>query len=85
LSDTRQSALKTKDLIILIKQNGGKKMSPQEQKEIEEEETGEDSGFKKQGPLLKTNIRKSKDNKWIIHETVITDIKPVTYFQKVFE
>ena len=33
-------------------------------------------------PILKTTIRKSNDGKWIIHETVIVDIKPIAYFEK---
>ena len=34
------------------------------------------------GPILKTNIRKSNDGKWLIHETIVTDIKPVTHGRK---
>jgi len=46
---------------------------------------GEEDKLKQlKGPILKTNIRKSNDGKWLIHETVILDIKPVTYFEKVF-
>lgn len=33
--------------------------------------------------MLKTHISKSKDGKYIIHRTVITEIKPVGYFEKV--
>ena len=36
-------------------------------------------------PILETQITKSKDGRYIIHKTVITDIKPVKYFQKVLE
>lgn len=36
-------------------------------------------------PLLETQISKSKDGRWLIHRTIITDIKPVTYFKKVLE
>lgn len=36
-------------------------------------------------PILETNVGKSEDGKWLIHKTVITDIKPVTYFEKVLE
>lgn len=36
-------------------------------------------------PILETNIMKSEDGKWIVHKTVITDIKPVAYFEKVLE
>jgi hypothetical protein len=36
-------------------------------------------------PILETNINKSEDGKWVIHKTTITDIKPVSYFEKVLE
>jgi len=34
-------------------------------------------------PILETQISKSEDGKWIIHKTIITDIKPISYFEKV--
>lgn len=34
-------------------------------------------------PVVQTQVEKSKDGKYILHKTVITDIKPVTYFHKV--
>ena len=34
-------------------------------------------------PILETQISRSKDGEWIIHKTIITDIKPVSYFEKV--
>jgi hypothetical protein len=34
-------------------------------------------------PALETQISKSQDGKWIVHKTIITDIKPVAYFEKV--
>ena len=36
-------------------------------------------------PILETHISKSRDGRYIIHKTVITDIKPVKYFEKVME
>lgn len=54
-----------------------------QQEEIFDEDSDKNK-VRNKGPLLKTNIRKSKDNKWLIHETIITDIKPITYFEKVF-
>lgn len=53
-----------------------------ENQQFFEEKTDEEKLKQLKGPILKTNIRKSKDSKWIIHETIITDIKPVTYFEK---
>lgn len=34
-------------------------------------------------PIIENTIMKSEDGKWLIHRTVITDIKPVSYFEKV--
>ncbi len=34
-------------------------------------------------PQIEFYARKSKDGKYIIHRTVITDIKPVKYYEKV--
>ena len=33
-------------------------------------------------PVLETAITKSEDGKWMIHKTIITDIKPISYFEK---
>ena len=34
-------------------------------------------------PVIETSIKMSEDKKWFIHKTVITDIKPVNYMEKV--
>jgi len=34
-------------------------------------------------PILETRISLSKDGKYVIHKTIITDIKPIAYMQKV--
>lgn len=36
-------------------------------------------------PITETQISKSKDGKYIIHKTIIADIKPVKYYEKVLE
>ena len=36
-------------------------------------------------PIVETKVSKSKDGRYIIHKTVITDIKPVSYYEKVFQ
>jgi hypothetical protein len=36
-------------------------------------------------PIIETNVSISEDGKWLMHKTVITDIKPVSYFEKVLE
>ena len=39
----------------------------------------------KNGPLVETRIGMSEDKKWLIHQTIISDIKPVNYMKKVLE
>ena len=34
-------------------------------------------------PIIESSVGLSEDKKWVIHKTVITDIKPVTYIEKV--
>ena len=34
-------------------------------------------------PIVETQLSMSKDKKYVIHKTVITDIKPVKYWEKV--
>lgn len=34
-------------------------------------------------PAIESSVRVSEDGKWIVSKTTITDIKPVTYFEKV--
>ena len=41
--------------------------------------------FEQRGPVVETQVSKSKDGKYLIHRTIITDIKPVTYYEKVFQ
>ncbi len=36
-----------------------------------------------QQPIIETSVMKSEDGKWLIHKTTITDIKAVSYFEKV--
>ena len=36
-------------------------------------------------PIVETQLIMSKDRKYVIHKTVITDIKPVKYWEKVME
>lgn len=47
-------------------------------------------GYKKEEqlkkmPQIETKIYKSKDNKFIIHKTIITAIKPLAYYKAVLE
>ena len=39
----------------------------------------------KKQPIIETIIKKSEDSEWVLHQTVITDIKPMSYFKKVIE
>jgi len=34
-------------------------------------------------PLIEFHARKSKDGRYVIHQTIFTDIKPVKYYEKV--
>ncbi len=36
-------------------------------------------------PIVESKVSKSKDGKFIMHKTVITDIKPVKYYDAVME
>jgi hypothetical protein len=39
----------------------------------------------KKMPAIETQVFKSKDGKFIVNKTTITDIKPVNYFHAVLE
>ena len=41
--------------------------------------------YPKNTPIVETRIAKSEDKNWIIHQTIITDIKPIGYLKKVLE
>jgi len=36
-------------------------------------------------PIIENVISMSEDKKWLMHRTIITDIKPISYFEKVLE
>lgn len=36
-------------------------------------------------PIIESTVGKSDDGKWVIQKTIITSIKPVKYFEKMFE
>jgi len=36
-------------------------------------------------PIVETSVAKTNDNKWVVHKTTITDIKPISYMEKVME
>ncbi len=56
-----------------------------EQKQIQEQATLSNLKVEQlsKQPIIESIITKSEDGKWLIHKTVITDIKPVSYFEKV--
>ena len=39
--------------------------------------------FQKNTPELETRVRLSQDRKWVISQTVLTDIRPATYFERM--
>jgi hypothetical protein len=45
--------------------------------------TNETQEFEAQKPITETSMGLSKDKKFFIHRTTITDIKPVKYVEKV--
>jgi len=34
-------------------------------------------------PIIESQVRKSKDGQWVIHRTIMTDIKPIKYLERV--
>jgi hypothetical protein len=62
--------------------NGGKKMQDYQNNDGIEQKA---EGRNKNEPITETQISKSKDGRWIIHKTIITDIKPVTYYEQVMK
>ncbi len=60
--------------------NGGKKMQDYQNSEEKDKKSEERHG---NAPIIETQISKSKDGRWVIHKTIITDIKPVAYFEQV--
>ena len=34
-------------------------------------------------PILETSLQVSEDKKWVVYKTIITDIKPISYMEKV--
>ncbi|MBD3209131.1 hypothetical protein GF367_01800 [Candidatus Woesearchaeota archaeon] len=39
----------------------------------------------KKMPKIETKLSKSNDGKFVIHQTIITHVRPVTYYQAVLE
>lgn len=37
----------------------------------------------KDTPIIETSVNVSKDRRWLIHKTIITDIKPITFYKVV--
>lgn len=60
--------------------DGGKKMDKEKQK-INLSDIKIQQLIKQ--PIIETNISLSKDKKWIMHTTKITDVKPISYMEKV--
>ena len=52
---------------------------------VEESKMSDEQEYENKGPILETQISLSKDRKYVIHRTIITDIKPVKYMEKVLE
>jgi hypothetical protein len=39
----------------------------------------------KKMPVVESKFSKSKDGRYLVHKTIITTIRPVSYFEKVIE
>ena len=39
----------------------------------------------KKMPIVESRLRKSQDGKFLVHQTIITDLKPVGYYETVIE
>jgi hypothetical protein len=37
----------------------------------------------KKMPIVESVVTESKDGQWMLHKTIITDMRPVRYFEKV--
>jgi len=44
-----------------------------------------DNDFREKYPAVDVRVRKTKSGRGIVLQTIITDIRPVTYFQKMLE
>lgn len=54
-------------------------------KKENKEVSGFKSAFENKGPKVETKISLSLDKKWLIHKTIITDVKSVNYFKEVLK
>ncbi|MDO8564210.1 MAG: hypothetical protein Q7R87_04325 [Nanoarchaeota archaeon] len=36
-------------------------------------------------PIIESSVSLSEDKRWVIHRTIITDIKPFSYYEKVLD
>ncbi len=62
-------------MVIVTKINGGKKMGLSNKQEE----------HLKKMPYIETRIEKSKDGKFIINRTIITNVRPVAYYEAVLQ
>lgn len=58
-------------------------MANKTQNTVEIELTGVKIAQLNRQPIIETAVSLSEDGKWLIHKTIITDLKPVSYFEKV--
>ncbi|MDP2750930.1 MAG: hypothetical protein Q8O89_08930 [Nanoarchaeota archaeon] len=60
------------------------KMAKQENKQRQELSESKIEQLNKQ-PIIETSIKKSENGMFVIHRTIITDIRPTKYYEKVLE
>ncbi len=68
----------------MAKQEAREKQENKESKQNQELSESKIEQLNKQ-PIIETAIRKSDNGLFVIHRTIITDIKPVSYYEKVLE
>ena len=67
--------------MLTIERRYLRKMTDKKQKEASLSSTKIEQLAKQ--PIIESYVSKSEDGKWLIHKTIVTDIKPVSYFEKV--
>ena len=66
-------------VVIIHTTNGGRNMEENEQPVLSAAKIKQ---LNKQ-PIIETSVGASEDGKWIIHKTIITEIRSVKYYEKI--
>lgn len=77
----RKLTKKEKRSLVHIIKTKIKKTNNQPKKAEEENKMEQKQEFERKCPILETNVFLSKDGRFVIHKTTITDIKPINYYK----